>query len=80
MFKEYFEKINALKKQNLYRNLVNSEAINATKIKYNSKMAISFASNDYMGLSQNKIIKKIFYKGLTKNKQNQVKNKIFIKF
>lgn len=58
MFKDYKEKINALKKQNLYRNIVNSEAINATKIKYNSKMAISFASNDYMGLSQNKIIKK----------------------
>lgn len=27
-----------------------------------------------------KNIKEIFYKGLTKNKQNRVKNKIFIKF
>lgn len=58
MFKEYFEKINALKKQNLYRNLVNSDSIDSTKIKYNLKKVISFASNDYMGLTQSNILKK----------------------
>ncbi len=58
MFKDYKEKINALKKQNLYRNLVNSEAIDSTKIKYNLKKVISFASNDYMGLTQSNILKK----------------------
>lgn len=58
MFENYIEKINLQKKRNLHRKFVSSNAIDETKINYNSQSVISFACNDYMGLAQSKILKK----------------------
>ncbi len=46
------------KEQNLYRQLVQSDVIDAVTIKRGKKNLISFASNDYFGLSQNSQVKK----------------------
>ena len=47
-----------LKEKNLYRQLVESDVIDATTIQHNKKNLILFCSNDYFGLSQNLSIKK----------------------
>jgi len=46
------------KEKNLYRQLVESDAVDAATIKRGKKNLISFACNDYFGLSQNLAVKK----------------------
>jgi 8-amino-7-oxononanoate synthase len=46
------------KEQNLYRKLSESDIIDSVTIKRGRKSLISFASNDYFGLSQNSLVKK----------------------
>lgn len=53
----YTEEIAKKKKQNLYRKLVDSDVVDATTIGRNKKNLISFASNDYFCLSQNREVK-----------------------
>jgi 8-amino-7-oxononanoate synthase len=50
--------IKDLKSKNLYRTLVDSETISSIIITRNNKKYISFACNDYLGLSHNKLVKK----------------------
>jgi 8-amino-7-oxononanoate synthase len=50
--------IKDLKSKNLYRTLENSEIISPTIIIKKNKKYISFACNDYLGLSHNKLVKK----------------------
>ena len=46
------------KEKNLYRQLVESDTVDATTVKRGKKNLISFACNDYFGLSQNLAVKK----------------------
>lgn len=46
------------KEKNLYRQLVESDIVDSTTIKRGKKNLISFACNDYFGLSQNLAVKK----------------------
>jgi len=54
----YSKKLQSLKEKNLYRELAVSDSIDSTHIKQNGKKYISFCSNDYLGLAQNKEVKK----------------------
>ena len=48
-----------LKQENLYRKVKTVTSIKKNKILINSQWQINFASNDYLGLSQNNSIKKL---------------------
>ncbi len=54
------------KEQNLYRQLVESDIIDAVTIKRGNNHLISFASNDYFGLSQNPQVKKAAINAINK--------------
>ena len=54
----YLLALQNLKEKNLYRKLVESDAVGAVTIKRGKKKYISFCSNDYLGLSQNHAVKK----------------------
>lgn len=54
----FLEKIKFLKKNNLYRELVDSDSPSATVVLRDSRELISFCSNDYFGLSHNALVKK----------------------
>jgi 8-amino-7-oxononanoate synthase len=56
--KLYSSQIQLLKEKNLYRSLVESDAVDAVTIKRGKKKLISFYRNDYLGLSQNSAVKK----------------------
>ena len=59
LMKDFFStQIQSLKEKNLYRSLVTSDVIDAVTIIRGKKKLISFASNDYFGLSQNLAVKK----------------------
>jgi 8-amino-7-oxononanoate synthase len=58
MINEYINDIESLKKQNLYRKLSDSEALSSNIIRKNNQNLISFACNDYLGLSHNLALKK----------------------
>lgn len=58
MLKNFQEKIALLKKNNLYRKLVDSDSTSSVVIERGSQKIISFCSNDYFGLSQNAAVKK----------------------
>lgn len=58
MINEYINDIESLKKQNLYRKLTNSEALSSNVVRKNNQNLISFACNDYLGLSHNSALKK----------------------
>jgi 8-amino-7-oxononanoate synthase len=60
------QKINNLRKQNLYRQLKISDAAKDVCVKQNGKKYISFCSNDYLGLSQNKFVKNAAIKAINK--------------
>jgi len=66
----YQDKLKVLKKSNLYRQLKVFDNINCEVIGYNNKKTaekyISFASNDYLGLSQNKLVKETAIKAIEK--------------
>lgn len=54
----FFEKIDLLKKNNLYRKLTDTDAIDAVMVKRGVQKFISFCSNDYFGLAHNAAVKK----------------------
>jgi len=54
----YISALQNHKSQGLYRSLVDSDIADAVTIKRGNKKIISFASNDYFGLSQNSQVKK----------------------
>jgi 8-amino-7-oxononanoate synthase len=58
MFSNYINDIESLKKQNLYRKLVDSNSIASNIINREKHRYISFACNDYLGLSHNSALKK----------------------
>ncbi len=66
MIADFLDKINSLKKNNLYRELVDSDAAGSVMVKRGAKKYISFCSNDYFGLSQNAAVKAAARKALDK--------------
>ena len=58
MTKNFQEKINFLQASGLYRQLVESDAIDAVVVKRGVHKLISFCSNDYFGLAHNVAVKK----------------------
>jgi 8-amino-7-oxononanoate synthase len=54
----YSSALKNLKEKNLYRSLVESDAVGEVVIQRGSKKFISFCCNDYLGLSQNSLVKK----------------------
>ena len=54
----FLNSLSDLKRKNLYRELRVLKRINSIKIKYNNKNLLNFSSNDYLGLSNNEIMKK----------------------
>lgn len=61
---DFLEKIQNLKNNNLYRILVNSNNLGKNIIFRNGKKLISFASNDYLALGHNKLLKKSAIKAI----------------
>ena len=53
----FFQKLQFLKEKNLYRQLKISDSLDTIHVKQNGKKYISFCSNDYLGLAQNKLVK-----------------------
>ena len=58
MINDYINDIESLKKQNLFRKLSETEVLSSNIIRKNNKNLISFACNDYLGLSHNSSLKK----------------------
>ena len=58
MLKIFHEKIDLLKKNNLYRKLVDSDSVDSVLIERGAQKFISFCSNDYFGLAHNSLVKK----------------------
>jgi 8-amino-7-oxononanoate synthase len=58
MINDYINDIESLKKQNLHRKLSDNQALSSNIIRKNNKNLISFACNDYLGLSHNSSLKK----------------------
>jgi len=58
MFSNYINEIESLKKQNLFRKISKTQVLSSNLIKKNNKNLISFACNDYLGLSHNFSLKK----------------------
>lgn len=54
----YSSSLKSFKEKNLYRRLVESDATDEITVKRGSKKFISFCCNDYLGLSQDKSVKK----------------------
>ncbi len=54
----YFSALESLKEKNLYRQLVESDASSPVVVRRGKKKFISFCCNDYLGLSQNPLVKK----------------------
>lgn len=53
------EKIERLKEQNLYRQVVDLESREGMKISIGGREFINFSSNDYLGLSQHPLVKEV---------------------
>ena len=64
ILKQLTNNIEDLKSKNLFRILENSEVISSYTIKRKSRKYISFACNDYLGLSQNSQVKKSAIKAI----------------
>ncbi|MBU6339766.1 MAG: 8-amino-7-oxononanoate synthase [Rickettsiales bacterium] len=62
----YFDAVKNIKEKNLYRQLVESDVISAAEIKRGKQKYISFCSNDYFALSQNKLVKKAAIEAIKK--------------
>jgi 8-amino-7-oxononanoate synthase len=62
----YFEALKNIKEKNLYRQLEKSDVVSPFEIKRGKKKYISFCSNDYFGLSQNKLVKKAAIEAIKK--------------
>lgn len=58
VIKNFQEKINLLKESNIYRELVESDALSAVVVKRGVRKFISFCSNDYFGLAHEALVKK----------------------
>ena len=66
MLNFYSDAIKNLKDESLYRKLVNSDNLEGAVIFRDNKKLISFCSNDYLGLSHDKKIKKAAIKAIKK--------------
>ncbi|MBM3579940.1 MAG: 8-amino-7-oxononanoate synthase [Alphaproteobacteria bacterium] len=62
--KFYAEALRLVKEKKLYRQLVATDVLDAVAVKRNDKEMISFASNDYFGLSQNPAVKEAAVKAI----------------
>jgi 8-amino-7-oxononanoate synthase len=58
MINFYSSALQNLKKNNLYRQLTSSNAIGEVNIQRGEQTFVSFCCNDYLGLSQNQLVKK----------------------
>lgn len=58
MINYYINDIESLKKQNLFRKLSETQVLSSNVIRKKNKNLISFACNDYLGLSHNSSLKK----------------------
>lgn len=63
---DFLSALQNLKEKNLYRKLVESDVVDFVKVVRGGKKLISFAGNDYLGLSHNKLVKKAAIKAIKK--------------
>jgi len=66
MYQDLLVNLKDLVSKNLYRHRKSIEELKKGKIKINGKWVHNFSSNDYLGLTQNKIIKKSIIDGIKK--------------
>ena len=66
MLNFYIHKLKEKLHNHTYRQTINTDCISSTVVKRNKKKVVSFACNDYFGLSQNKKIKKSAIKAIKK--------------
>jgi len=66
MYQDLLVNLKDLVSKNLYRHRKSIEEIKKGKIKINGQWVHNFSSNDYLGLTQNKIIKKSIIDGIKK--------------
>ena len=66
MYKDLLVNLKELVSKNLYRHRKSIEELKKGKIKIHGQWVHNFSSNDYLGLTQNKIIKKSIIDGIRK--------------
>ena len=64
LLRDISDELSKLTKDQLFRSRKNIEAIKKTKVLINGIWLINFASNDYLGISQNKIVQTSIIKSL----------------
>ena len=64
LLRDISDELSQLTKDQLFRSRKNIEAIKKTKVLINGNWLINFASNDYLGISQNKIVQTSIIKSL----------------
>ena len=64
MYESLNNELEQLKKNNLYREVKKIDQRDGPRIKVNDQWLIDFSSNDYLGLTQNKLISHSIAQGL----------------